>query len=309
MISASGWRTVFLSPHAFIVYSVLLGSANNVIGRAIVDEMPPFTLSAIRFLTAVIALVPLALPALMRQREVFLRHWKFMVVMSVLGISVYNPAVYYALRTTTAVNASLLSASMPVICLLLSWLFFRERATWLRGLGIVVSLVGVLATVTRGDPALLISLQINEGDLLVLVGLLSWCVFTVNLRRLPAGLDPFAFMQVTMVIGLLAMSPLVVLELENGPTPNFSTDNIVAVLYLGIGVAVGAYYCWNRGVAGVGATVAAQYAYLSPIYASLLAVIFLGEAVHGFHLVSIVLIFLGIFLSTRPAAESKTAVP
>jgi drug/metabolite transporter (DMT)-like permease len=298
------WRAVLLSPQLFIIYSILFGSANNVIGRAVVEEVAPLTLSFIRFAIAALALAPIGVPALIRQRAVFLGRWKLMIAMSIVGIAIYNPTVYYGLLSTTAVNASLISAAMPVLSLALAWLFFRERATWLRGLGIAVSLGGVLLTVSRGDPAVLATFAINPGDLLVMVGVLSWCVFTVNLRRVPP-VDPFAFMQVTMIVGLLAQLPFFVIEAVSVPPPVLDRDNVLAILYLGIFAATVSYYCWNRGVAGLGATVASQFAYLSPIYSSLLAIAFLGESFHLYHAASIALIFVGIFLSTRRAAAAK----
>ncbi|MSO64332.1 MAG: DMT family transporter [Alphaproteobacteria bacterium] len=299
MMLVPRWRGFLLSPYSFLLYSVLIGSANNVIGRAVIGDIPPVTLSFVRIVIAVIALLPLGLPALLRQRQLFLDHWKFMVVMAIIGIANFNTVVYVGLQTTTAINASLISASMPVLCLAIAWFVFREGASWLTGIGILVSLSGVVVTISQGDPAVLLALSFRLADLFILGAVLGWSFFSVFLRRLPAATDPFAFMLATMVIGGLALLPFFLLELAVDRPAAWSVDAVAAVLYLGIFASVGAYYCWNRGVASVGATTASQFAYLSPIYSASLAVIFLGEELRLYHAVSFALIFAGIFLTTR----------
>lgn len=298
--SPSGLRRL-ASPHVLMLLPVLFWAGNAIIGRASVGEIPPFALSFWRWVVALLVLLPFGLPRVMAEWAKIRPRLGLLVVLAVTSVSAYNTLLYLALQTTSAINAILVAASMPIVIVVLSWLWLGEAVGLKRGVGVLVSLAGVLAVIARGDLAVLAGFQLQIGDAWMLMAVLSWAVYSVLLRRTPAGLDPVALLTVLMALGVPFILPFYLWELSQGllwqPTPK----TLAVIAYVGIFPSVLAYYFWNEGVAALGANTAGQYTYLMPVFTAILAVIFLGESFRWFHAAGLGLIFFGIWLATpRP---------
>jgi drug/metabolite transporter (DMT)-like permease len=184
--------------------------------------------------------------------------------------------------------------------IVLGWLIYREAITRMQAVGVAVSLAGVLAILTRGDPAVLASLQLNKGDLIIVTGMMFWSAYTVFLRHSPVGLPGLALLACCAIVGLAALTPLVIAEAAfMGGHVELTPATIGAILYVGVFPSILAYVFWNRAVGQVGPSVAGIFMHLMPVFGSLLAWLFLGERIRAFHIVGIALILGGITLTTR----------
>jgi drug/metabolite transporter (DMT)-like permease len=287
--------------YLMLVVAMLSWAGNVTIGRALAGWVPPFGLSLMRWSIAFVVVVPFAARELIAHRHVILREWRILLALGLLGVSICNSLSYLGLQWTTALNAALLNSAGPMLTLAASFLFFRERAMPLQIAGVTVSLVGVLVIVLRGDLAALLALSINRGDVAILVGVASWAIYTVLLRRRPAELSPVAFLVVLFAIGVITLLPLYVSEAAFGWSLPMVPTAFLAYAFVGLFPAVIAFFGWNRGVAAIGANRASLFTHLMPLFAALLAYLFLDERIAGFHLVGAALIFLGIFLANRAA--------
>ncbi|NTV11510.1 MAG: DMT family transporter, partial [Zoogloea sp.] len=204
---------------------------------------------------------------------------------------------YLALVHTSATNAALLNSFIPVAIIGLSW-FLGRRLGVREGLGVAISLAGVMTIVSRGDPPALLDLTLNVGDLWMLAAVLSWALYTLCLQWRPGGLHPMALLAVLTAIGLLVLLPFWVAELSAGarlaPTPGV----LAGVAYTGVFPAFLGYVFWNRAVGLVGGSKAGLFIHLMPVFSTLLAALFLGELPRTFHFAGIALILSGIWLTT-----------
>ena len=132
---------------------MLFWAGNSIVGRAVRDEIPPFTLAFVRWTCASLVLLPFAARSVWRDRAAILASWKMVVVLGVLGVGTFNTLVYAGLRFTTATNALLVQASIPPMVIALDFLIFRVRAKGLQALGVALSIVGIAAVVFKGDPS------------------------------------------------------------------------------------------------------------------------------------------------------------
>src|SRR5690606_5261465 len=130
--------------------------------------------------------------------------------------------LYSGLQYTTATNALLLQAAIPTFVLLLERSLFGLRAPAAQVAGVVLSTIGVVTIVFRGDPAALRQLHFGMGDALVLCSVAVWGLYTVYLRKKPA-ISPISFLAVTFLIGVAAMAPLALGEWVAGKGPVWST--------------------------------------------------------------------------------------
>ena len=285
--------------YLMLVVAMLSWAGNVTVGRALAGWVPPFGLSLMRWSIALVVVLPFAARELIAKRHVVMREWRILLVLGLLGVSICNSLSYLGLQWTTALNAALLNSAGPMLTLAASFVFFHERATLRQMVGVTVSLLGVLVIVLRGDIAALFSLSINRGDIAILVGVLSWSIYTVLLRRRPADLSPIAFLVVLFAIGVITLLPLHLAEAALGWSLPTALPALLGYGFVGLFPAVIAFFGWNRGVASIGANRASLFTHLMPLFAALLAYVFLDEHIAFFHLVGAALIFLGIFLANR----------
>ncbi len=166
-------------------------------------------------------------------------------------------------------------------------------------LGVAVSFAGVLAILSHGSIAALLALELNPGDLLVVLAMAMWSVYTVCLRWRPRGLHMLSFLFVIACVGDLCVLPLYLAEATFGRRMVASLANFAALASVGLFSSVLAYIFWNRGVEEVGANVAGLFVHLMPVFGVVLAGIFLAEPLAPFHMVGIALILTGIAITSR----------
>lgn len=296
------------SPYLLLSLCSLFWSLNWVIGKALVGTVSPLMLTFVRWSIAVAAMMPFALPQVLAHGPLVRRHWKTIAWLGFWGTGLHNAFAYVGLHYTTATNGVILNSAIPVLIILCGWIVYRDTITRWQALGVAVSLAGVLAVLTGGDPGVLARLSLNRGDLIVLAGMVFWAVYTVYLREKPAGLPPLALLACCGAVGVVLLAPLAAMELvvlggHFDPTP----AAFAALLYIGIFPSFVGYVFWNRGVAEVGPNVAGLFVHLMPAFGCLLAWLFLGESLRLFHLAGIALILAGIALTARERRAAPVA--
>ena len=293
--SLTAWHP---SPYLLLVLTTLFWSGNFVLGRAVHTVFTPFTLSFWRWAVALAILLPFVWSSLHNQAPIIRRHGLILLLLSILGVVNFNTFVYIGLQSTTATNALIMLSVTPVLIVALSFLLLRQTVTAWQGLGILLSLAGVLVIVGRGEVGALLARQFNPGDLWVLAAVTSWALYSVCLRWRPAGLQPLNFQTTTILIGLVILTPLYGWDLAQGRTVAINAATVGSILYLALFPSILAYVFWNRAVAELGANRTGQFLHLMPVFGAVLSMIFLGERLYGFHAAGIALIALGIWLAT-----------
>jgi drug/metabolite transporter (DMT)-like permease len=288
-------------PFLLLTLTALFWAGNFVLGRALKNSIPPVSLAFWRWTLALVILLPFSISHVRAQWPQLFINRRLLAVYGVLGVSCFNTFVYIGLHSTTATNALLLNAIIPILIVLLSRLLAATPVTSRQALGIVFSLAGVLTIICRADPDVLLTLQINRGDIWVLLAVICWSLYTFLLRLRPGDLHPLSFLTAIVAIGLIPLSLLYAWELSQGVrfAPDFA--NCASILYVGLFPSVVAFIFWNQAVREVGPDKAGLFLYLMPVFGAILSAVFLGESIHAFHLIGSVLIFAGIHLTTRMA--------
>ena len=285
---------------------MLFWAGNWVIARALRFDAPPVALAFWRWLTALIILSPFAYTHLRRQWHLIAGSWRVLCLLGLLATVFQHIPVYIGVSQTTATNSALLNSVTPVLIFMLSHVLVGERLSIPQALGVIISLSGVVVILTGGDPLVLTTLQLNRGDLWVLLATLAWAIYTVCLRWRPAELNQLAMLWVISAAGVCAMVPLYAWEIASGRTLNPTMPVVAAIAYIGAFSTVVAYVFWNRAVQQVGPSRAGPFMYLMLVYTPLLAIVFLGERLYLYHLVGCVLILGGIALTARGDARSAS---
>ena len=291
------------SPYLLLTLPPLFWASNWIIGRALHSEIPPMAMTFFRWLFAILILAPFARPHVRRDWPVIRAHWKTMVALGALGVGTHNGLSYLGLNYTTATNGVILNSFIPVMIIMLSWLFLRERLTQLQAAGVVISLTGVLTVLCKGSLDALLEFRLNAGDLIIIASMAMWAIYTIGLRWRPPGISMPSFLLAVAVVGDLCVLPLLLGEMALGRYIVWSWTNATALVAVATFSSVLAYILWNRGVEAVGANVAGLFVHLMPVYGVVLAWLFLGERMAAFQVAGIALILAGIWVTSRFGAK------
>ncbi len=282
-----------------LVLAVLFWAGNAIVARGVVDQVPPMALSFYRWLTALIVILPFAFRGVKKDQYHIRNNIGSLFILSLPSVAIYNSVLYLGAMYTTATNIALMAAAMPAMTLGFAWVINMQAPRLLQSLGILISLVGVVVIIAQGSLVNLAGLQFNPGDLLILISIASWALYSVLLKKKSFPISPLSFLTMIIVLGLLCILPFYLWELfvrkgfeVNGP--------IVGVfIYLGIGPSILSYICWNHGVKTFGSAAASVFMYLIPVFTSVIAYLVLDERLFAYHLSGGGFILLGLILSSR----------
>jgi drug/metabolite transporter (DMT)-like permease len=282
-----------------LVLAALFWGGHWVVARAVYTESTPFALSFWRWLTAAMVLAPFAWRPFAANASIVRANWKWIALMSLCGTGLYNGIGYVGIQYTSATNALLIQSVTPALIPVFAFFLVRERIGPAAIVGVAISFSGVIAIACKLDLDALLGLELNRGDLWLLLNVALWALYTVCLRWRPAGLDTFTFLFSIMLAGVIQLIPFYLFELAHGGGVRASPHAVLGILYLGIFPATLNYLLWNRAVAEIGAARAGPYLYLVPVFGTAMAYLLLGERLQVYHLVGVALIFAGIWLASK----------
>lgn len=300
----TAWVSQFL-----LTLAALFWSGNFIVGRALRGEIAPVSLNFWRWSIALVILLPLSLVQLRRHRDLLLKEWKLILALGLTGVAAFHSLVYSALTTTPAVNALIYLSMSPMAIAVVAWLVFRETVTARQAAGILISIAGALVVIARGSFDSLLALQVNPGDLWMLLAVPTWAIYSVLLKQRPPGLPQFALLTATVMAGLVFLLPVFLLQTWRAEPPTLDGPMIGAILYIAIFSSVIAFLFWIRGVAEIGPTRAGMFSNLMPVFGAVLALLLLGEPIQPYHLLGAALVFGGIALTNLGLAPAREPAP
>jgi drug/metabolite transporter (DMT)-like permease len=281
----------------------LLWAGNAIVGRMVRDAVPPMTLNLLRWTIALLVLLPLG-RAVFKLGSGVLSNWRRYSMLGLLGIGLYNSLQYLALQSSTPINVTLVASGMPVWMLLVGKLFYQAPVKRRQIAGALLSILGVLVVLCRGDVHQLAALRLVPGDLYMILATIAWSFYSWMLmqqRDLPAlRADWAAFLLAQVGYGVLWSAALSGAEWTFvGVDIAWSWPLAAALLYVAIGPAIIAMRCWGAGLQQAGPTLGSFFINLTPLFTALLSSAFLGEAPHLYHALAFALIVGGIAVSAR----------
>src|SRR5882762_10646436 len=290
-------------PYLLLSLTALFWAGNIVLARYVAGHVPPMTLSCVRWIGAFLMLLPFAWPHLMRDWPALRARLPLLVLLSATGFAINNALSYWALQYTQALNALLIQSSGPLFVALWSLLLFGVRLTWTQLGGIMISMVGVLTILLRGDFAALAGIEFNKGDIMLTGALLAFGLYSALMPRRPVT-HQLSLIAFTTGCGAALLFPFSVWELSTGVTLTYDLLTLATVIYAVIFPSTLAYLFFNRGIALIGPNRAAPFFHLVPVFGSAMAILLLGEQPRLFHLVGYLLVLAGVVIASRQASAA-----
>jgi drug/metabolite transporter (DMT)-like permease len=294
-----------LTPSTILLLTVppLLWAGNAIVGRLVREAVPPMTLNLLRWAIALAILLPLGRAALAPGSGA-LSNWRRYALLGLVGIGMYNSLQYLALQSSTPINVTLVASGMPVWMMLVGRIFFGVPVRPWQVAGAILSILGVLVVLCRGDAGQLLALRLVAGDVYMILATIAWSFYSWMLLQPKDApqlrADWAAFLATQVMYGLLWSAMFTGVEWSVGaPAIAWSGKLAASLLFVAVGPAVLAYALWGAGIRRAGPGIGAFFVNLTPLFAAMLSSAFLGELPHAYHALAFGLIVGGIVVSAR----------
>ena len=299
-------RWIANQPYLLLSITAACWAGNAVVGKLAAGHIAPVTLSFLRWSAAFLIILPFAWKYVAQDWKQIRGAFAIMVLLSLTGISAFNTMQYWSLEHTQAINTLLLQPTAPLFVAMWSLALFGTRLTAAQAVGILLSLVGVLVIMLRGDLTSLKDIDFNRGDLIFVLALLIFGLYSVMTAKRPA-IHPLSFVAFTFGCGAACLIPFFIFELHSRPAMELNGANLLTLFYVAVFPSTVAYLCFNRGVGLIGANRAAPFFHLVPVFGTVMSILFLGEHPQLFHFVGFALVLTGVFVASRkPETAPKT---
>ena len=289
-----------IKAYIMLVCASLFWAGNFMIGKyAFLSEIPPLSLVFYRWSLVWIILLPFTYKEIIKHKDTILNNLTLLFFLGLTSVGLFNSFTYLSLIHTQVINASLFNTAIPAIIILLCFLFKIERTNKFQILGLIISVCGILAIITKLKLDILLSLNFNKGDLIMIGGVLTWGVYSTLLKKKQFTLPLLTLVHVICTFGLISVFPQFLYEFSNEQTIQFDVNLIYTLIFLALFPSIGSYYCWAGAVSIIGANRAGISLSLIPLFSSIMAIAIYGEIFQFFHLIGAILIILGLFLSNK----------
>ncbi|MER8378530.1 MULTISPECIES: DMT family transporter [unclassified Mesorhizobium] len=291
--------------YLFLLFTTLLWGGNSVAGKLAVGHISPMTLVFLRWLLAVLILLPIGWATLRQDWPVVRRHWLLLGGLGACGFAFFNTIFYTALNYTTAINVSIEQAAIPIVIIIANFVLFRLRVNGVQVIGVVLTIAGVAVTASHGDPRQLLRLDLNFGDAIMLVAVLCYSFYSVGLRLKPV-IRWQSLMLALSVAALITSLPFFLWEIAAGKVIVPDARGWAVAFYTAIGASVISQIFYIRGNELIGANRAGLFINLVPIFGTLLSVLIVGETFQLYQALALALVLGGIGLAEY--SGRKTAI-
>jgi drug/metabolite transporter (DMT)-like permease len=296
--SAPSRRWIANQPYLLLSITAACWAGNAVVGKLAAGHIAPVTLSFLRWSLAFLIILPFAWTHLVRDWAAIRSKLGLMILLSATGIGAFNTMQYWALEHTQAINTLLLQPTAPLFVATWSLVLVGVRLTLAQAAGIVLSLVGVLVIMLHGDLTTLKDVDFNRGDLIFVLALFIFGLYSVLMARRPA-MHSLSFVGFTFGCGAACMIPLFIREVATQPFMTIDVPNLLTLVYVALFPSTIAYLCFNRGVQMIGPNRAAPFFHLVPVFGTVMSIVFLGERPQLFHFIGFALVLTGVFVASR----------
>jgi drug/metabolite transporter (DMT)-like permease len=283
-----------------LVCATLFWAGNFTVGKfAYLENIPPYSLAFLRWCLVWIILFPFTYKEILKLKNNIKKNLSLFYILGFTSVCIFTSFTYNALNYTQVINASLFNTAIPVTIILVCFLLKIEKTNLFQISGLLISVLGILAIITKLDLNILLTLNFNKGDLFMIVAIIAWGIYSAYLKKRTFDVSLLALVHIICTFGLIFLLPLFILDLMQGKTIEMSSNLFYILIYIAIFPSIGSYYCWAGAVSIIGANRAGIFLSLIPLFSTIFAILFFNEKFLFFHFIGSVLIILGLFLSNK----------
>jgi len=286
---------ILTNPHFLLTLTSIFWAFNTVAGRAAVGEVSPLLIVSVRWFFVSIILSILCRTQLIETWSILNKKIKWLIFMGLFGFTGFNSAYYVAAHDTIAINLGLVQGTMPAFIIIIAWIWLKDKINFTQFLGVLITFIAVLIVVCSGNFNALIELELNSGDIVMIFACTLYAIYAVGLRKKPK-ISALPLLTFFAYIAFLGSLPGFIYETYSNQLILPGQKGFIILGVIIIFPSFLAQIFFMKGVEKIGPSRSGLYTNLVPVFSSLLAVFFLGEEFQFFHLLSLIMIFTGIYL-------------
>ena len=286
---------ILTNPHFLLTLTSIFWAFNTVAGRAAVGEVSPLLIVSVRWFFVSIILSILCRNQLIETWSILNKKIKWLIFMGLFGFTGFNSAYYVAAHDTIAINLGLVQGTMPAFIIIIAWIWLKDKINFTQFLGVLITFIAVLIVVCSGNFNALIELELNSGDIVMIFACTLYAIYAVGLRKKPK-ISALPLLTFFAYIAFLGSLPGLIYEIYSNQLILPGQKGFIILGVIIIFPSLLAQIFFMKGVEKIGPSRSGLYTNLVPVFSSLLAVFFLGEEFQFFHLLSLIMIFTGIYL-------------
>ena len=286
---------ILTNPHFLLTLTSIFWAFNTVAGRAAVGEVSPLLIVSVRWFFVSIILSILCRNQLIETWRILNKKIKWLIFMGLFGFTGFNSAYYVAAHDTIAINLGLVQGTMPAFIIIIAWIWLKDKINFTQFLGVLITFIAVLIVVCSGNFNALIELELNSGDIVMIFACTLYAIYAVGLRKKPK-ISALPLLTFFAYIAFLGSLPGFIFETYSNQLILPGQKGFIILGVIIIFPSFLAQIFFMKGVEKIGPSRSGLYTNLVPVFSSLLAVFFLGEEFQFFHLLSLIMIFTGIYL-------------
>lgn len=227
--------------------------------------------------------------------------WIRLAVCGLFGVAVNQLMFFQGLQYTTPIHASLMMLSTPILVSLFAIFVLKEKITLWHWLGLALGICGAMLLILQKTTSG-IGTNLAKGDLFVLLNATSYSAYFILVKPLMAKYRPIIVIRWVFLFGLLYVLPFGYSDLIQTEWTPFQAKHYVAIGFIVLGVTFFTYL-WNiYALRVLSPATAGAYIYLQPLFAAIISIVFLGEALNGVKVISALLIFTGVYMVGKKRA-------
>lgn len=282
---------------AFAFIAVIIWSGNFVISRGLSTLYSPSVLAFFRWLLAVILLLPFSIKRILKDRALIIKQKYIIIGCGLTGTGLYSILCYWAGRTSSATNLSLLASTSPIFTILLMRILYKKPISSKRILGIAIAIFGIAFLLLKGNLRSILQLDFSAGDILILIATFLWTIYIIISKQKNPELSMWSFTFCTFLVGFCVTIPFFAGHCRMYGFPILEKTGIACILYLAIGCSIVSFIMWNKAVDLIGPTNSSVIYNSIPVFSCLIAFTVLGEPVLPVQIAAIPIIFTGVTLA------------
>jgi drug/metabolite transporter (DMT)-like permease len=229
------------------------------------------------------------------QAKIERRDWPILVLGGLFGVALNQMLFFYGLNLTTPIHASLIMMSTPLLITLIAAVILKAGMSWQQVLGLLLGIGGAAVLMTAGKE-LAATPTALRGDLAIFFNAASYAIYLVIIKPLMLRYRPIIVIRWVFLFGLLFALPFSWPEFARIPWQQFDASDVAAVAFIVI-CCTFFTYLWNiYALRLLSPSTAGAYIYLQPLFAAVIAMLWLGERLTAMKLLAALLIFSGVYL-------------
>lgn len=281
-----------------LTLAMFIAGSSVVVSKLLVQTLPVFLASECSLIIALMILIPLTFMTKKDLPKLDMKTTSILFLQSITGVFLFRVLLFFGLKFTSAIESGLITSASPAMVGILAYFILKEKLSLNRVIGIICVVIGILI-VNIYNSINIPSNNLNsmKGNILIFIAIICEALFSVLSKKTIIPIPSLYRTTIITIFSTLCFIPFSIYDILHFDFSHLNSIAYLSLLYYGIFVSVISYILWFKGISKVPASNAAVFTGIMSVSSICLSSIILSEKILPVHVLSLLLIILGIYIS------------